>query len=102
MSPIKSDLICEIIRKSQTNFLEKKGWADPEQAEACEKFVLEWVKNNAKQYREYYATQLQELPAARLGEILKQVTDGGKDLTQIINNGSPFDDICKSGTVTKP
>ncbi len=101
MSPIKSYLICEIILKSQTNFLEKKGWADPEQAEACEQFVLEWVKNNAKQYREYYASQLQPLSASRLGEILKQVTEGGMDLTEIIQNGSPFDESAKSDTITK-
>ena len=102
MSPIKSDLICEIIRNSQTNFLEKKGWADPRQAEACEQFVLAWVKNNAKQYRDYYASQLQTLSASRLGEILKQVTESGQDLTEIIsNNGSPFAKKTESGSVSK-
>ncbi|NIQ01743.1 MAG: hypothetical protein GWM98_16255, partial [Nitrospinaceae bacterium] len=49
MSQIKDDLICEIIRISQTNLLGKKTAESRE--DPGEGNVLEWIKNNAASYR---------------------------------------------------
>ncbi|MGP0565074.1 hypothetical protein ACTRW9_06975 [Nitrospina sp. 32_T5] len=101
MSRIKADLICEIIRKSQTNYLEKQGWSDPGKPEISEQFVLEWVRNHAKQYREYYVAQLQMYSTTRLGEILKALTESGKDLTDVIHRAPQFADKPNSGPVPR-
>lgn len=83
MTQIKSDLICEIIRKSQTRFLNKKGWT-AERSEACEQFVLEWVKNNACGYRNYYKQQLEGYSSGELSELLKCLNETDKDLKDIL------------------
>ena len=101
MSRIKADLICEIIRKSQTNYFEKQGWSDPSKPEISEQFVLDWVKNHAKQYREYYVAQLQMYSTTRLGEILKTLTETRKDLTDIIHRAPQYSEKPKSGPVPR-
>ena len=82
MSQIKDDLICEIIRVSQTNLLGKK------QSEAKdnkgEESVVNWIKNNAKSYRESFMVQLDSFSATELGEILNKLTQSGKDLNQVL------------------
>lgn len=82
MSQIKDDLICEIIRLSQTNFLVKKQAED--QGEAGERKVVEWIKENAAAYRKNFVTQLDSFSAMKLSEILKTVTCSGKDLSEIL------------------
>jgi len=89
MTQIKSDLICEIIRKSQTRFLNKKGWT-AERSEACEQSVLEWVKNNACGYRNHYKQQLEALSSGELSEILKCLNETDKDLNDILNEAPGF------------
>ena len=95
MSRIKADLICEIIRKSQSNFFEKKGWADPETLEISEILVLVWVRNNAKQYREFFCEKLETCSNTELGAILKLVAESGKDLTEILNGSPQFNSKTK-------
>ena len=89
MTQIKNDLICEIIRKSQTRFLEKKGWA-ADRSEACERFVLEWVKNNARGYRDHYKSQLEAFSCGELADIMKCLNEAGKDLNDILNQAPAF------------
>ena len=89
MTQIKSDLICEIIRKSQTQFLNKKGWT-AERSEACEQSVLEWVKNNAYDYRNHYKQQLEAYSTGELSEILKYLNEFDKDLNDILNKAPAF------------
>lgn len=89
MTQIKSDLICEIIRKSQTRFLEKKGWT-ADRSEACEQSVLEWVQNNARNYREYYKQQLEPYSTGELSDILKSMDGTDKDLRDILNEVPAF------------
>jgi hypothetical protein len=89
MTQIKSDLICEIIRKSQTRFLNKKGWT-AERSEACEQSVLEWVKNNACDYRNHYKQQLESYSTGELSEFLKCLNEFDKDLNDILNKAPAF------------
>lgn len=89
MTQIKSDLICEIIRKSQTRFLNKKGWT-AERSEACEQSVLEWVKNNACSYRNHYKQQLEAYSSGELSEILKSLNGSDQDLNDILNEAPAF------------
>ena len=89
MTQIKSDLICEIIRKSQTRFLNKKGWT-AERSEACEQSVLEWVKNNACGYRNHYKQQLEAYSTGELSELLKCLNETDKDLKDILNTAPAF------------
>ncbi len=96
MTQIESDLICEIIRKSQTNFLEKKDWGSPTLSEACEKSLVAWVNNNAQKYREYYKKELGKHSAAELGDILKVLDESGKDLNEILNKCPAFTESSKA------
>lgn len=89
MTQIKSDLICEIIRKSQTRFLNKKGWT-AERSEACEQSVLEWVKNNACGYRNHYKQQLEAYSTGELSELMKCLNETDKDLKEILDGAPAF------------
>ena len=89
MTQIKSDLICEIIRKSQTRFLNNKGWT-AERSEACEQSVLEWVKNNACGYRNHYKQQLEAYSTGELSELLKCLNETDKDLKDILDKAPAF------------
>lgn len=89
MTQINSDLICEIIRKSQTRFLNKKGWT-AERSEVCEQSVLEWVKNNACGYRNHYKQQLEAYSSGELSEILKNLNESDQDLNDILNEAPDF------------
>ena len=86
MSQIKDDLICEIIRVSQTNLLGKKqSEAEDNQGEES---VLDWIKCNAANYRESFREYLNAFTATELGEILNKLTQTGKDLNQILEGCS--------------
>ncbi|MFQ5451520.1 MAG: hypothetical protein ACE5E9_12905 [Nitrospinaceae bacterium] len=85
MSQIKNDLISEIIRVSQTNLLGKKR---SEEKDNEEKSVLEWIRNNAANYRESFMNRLDTFSATELGEILNKLTRSGKDLSQILEGPS--------------
>ena len=82
MSQIKDDLICEIIRVSQTNLLGRKQ----SQAEVSggEDGVVDWIKNNAANYRESFMASLEAFSARELGGILSKLTGSGKDLNQVL------------------
>ena len=89
MTQIKIDLICEIIRKSQTRFLEKIGWME-DRSEACEKSVLEWVQNNARDYRDHYKRQLDCYSTGELSDVLKSLNESDKNLNDILNKTPVF------------
>jgi|TARA_B110000914_G_C15436300_1_gene433934 hypothetical protein len=82
MSLIKADLICEIIRLSQTNLLDKK--CANMSCDTQEQVAVDWVRKNAADYRVDFQSRLEVYSATRLGEILKDLTGTGKDLNGIL------------------
>ena len=82
MSRIKADLICEIIRLSQTNLLDKK--CANMTCDTQEQVAVDWVRKNAADYRLDFQSRLEVYSATRLGEILKDLTGTGKDLNEIL------------------
>jgi hypothetical protein len=82
MSMIKADLICEIIRLSQTNLLDKK--CANMSCDTQEQVAVDWVRKNAADYRVDFQSRLEVYSATRLGEILKDLTGTGKDLNGIL------------------
>ena len=87
MNLIKEDLICEIIRLSQTNLLDKKC-AD-KNCEAQEQIAVDWIRQNAADYRTDFESRLDVFPASKLGEILKTLSNSGKDLSDILEGVEP-------------
>ena len=87
MSQIKEDLICEIIRLSQTNLLDKKC-AD-KSCETQEEIAVDWIRQNAADYRSDFQSRLDVFSASKLGEILKTLSDSGKDLSDIMEDAKP-------------
>ena len=87
MSQVKEDLICEIIRLSQTNLLDKKC-ADMN-FEAQEQIAVDWVRQNAADYRTDFQSRLKVFSASKLGEILKTLSNSGKDLSDILEGLEP-------------
>jgi hypothetical protein len=87
MNQIKEDLICEIIRLSQTNLLDKKC-AD-KNCEAQEQIAVDWIRQNAADYRTDFESRLDVFPASKLGEILKTLSNSGKDLSDILEGVEP-------------
>ncbi len=86
MSQIKDDLICEIIRVSQTNLLgRKQSGAEDQQGEES---ILAWIKSNAANYRTSFMTDLNAFSTTELGEILSKLTKSGTDLSQILEGCS--------------
>ena len=82
MSQIKADLICEIIRLSQTNLLDKK--CANMSCETQEQVAVDWIRKNAADFRVDFQTRLNTYSASRLGEILRDLTESGKDLNDIL------------------
>ena len=87
MSLIKADLICEIIRLSQTNLLDKK--CANMSCDTQEQVAVDWVRKNAADYRVDFQSKLEVYSATRLGEILKDLTGTGKDLNEILEGIEP-------------
>jgi len=87
MSRIKADLICEIIRLSQTNLLDKK--CANMSCDTQEQVAVDWIRKNAADYRTDFQCKLEVYSTTRLGEILKDLTDTGKDLNEILESIEP-------------
>ena len=87
MNQVKEDLICEIIRLSQTNLLDKK--CANQNKEAREQIAVDWVRRNAAEYRSDFQSRLDVFPASKLGEILKTLSSSGKDLSDILEGVEP-------------
>ena len=84
MSRIKDDLVCEIIRVSQTNLLGKKKAECSEESE--DKVVMDWIRCNAASYREDFKQCLGSYSPAELGNMLSELTQSKKDLSEILEN----------------
>ncbi len=82
MSRIKDDLICEIIRVSQTNLLGRKQ--SQTEGSGGEEGVVDWIKKNAANYRKSFMVSLDAFSARELGDILSKLTETGKDLNQVL------------------
>ena len=87
MTRIKEDLICEIIRLSQTNLLDKK--CANMSCDSQDQVAVDWIRKNAADYRVDFQSKLEVYSATRLGEILKDLTDTGKDLNEILEGIEP-------------
>ena len=81
MSRIKDDLVCEIIRVSQTNLLAKKKAECSE--ESGDDIIMEWIRRNAASYREDYKECLDSYSSVELGDMLNMLTHSRKDLGEI-------------------
>ena len=90
MSPVKEDLISEIIRVSQRNYLGKNEDWGPTNSEAHELGALEWVKNNAATYRKHFNDRLGDFSAKELGLFLKELQGSQKDLNDILKDRESF------------
>ncbi|KMP10350.1 hypothetical protein UR09_06530 [Candidatus Nitromaritima sp. SCGC AAA799-A02] len=84
MSQIKDDLICEIIRVSQTNLLAKKK--NQSHRESGEEVVLDWIRCNAASYRADFKVCLEPYSTGELGDMLSELTQSQKDLSDILKN----------------
>ena len=82
MSQVKEDLICEIIRLSQTNLVDKK--CANQNRETQEQIAVEWIRKNAADYRSDYQSRLDVFTTSKLGEILKTLSNSEKDLSEIL------------------
>lgn len=80
-------MICEIIRLSQTNLLDKK--CANMSCDTQEQVAVDWIRNNAADYRMDFQSRLEVYSATRLGEILKDLTETGKDLNEILEGIEP-------------
>lgn len=84
MSRVKEDLVCEIIRVSQTNVLGKKKAESSEESE--DHIVMDWIRRNAANYRESFKECLDSYSAGELGDMLSELTQSKKDLSEILEN----------------
>lgn len=82
MSRIKDDLVCEIIRVSQTNLLAKKKAECSE--ESGDDIIMEWIRRNAASYREDYKECLDSYSSVELGDMLNMLTHSKKDLGEVL------------------
>ena len=80
-------MICEIIRLSQTNLLDKK--CANMSFETQEQAAVDWIRKNAANYRVDFQSRLEVYSASKLGEILKDLTETGKDLSDILEGIEP-------------
>ena len=84
MSRIKDDLVCEIIRVSQTNLLGRKKAECS--GSSADDVVMDWIRCNAASYRENFKECLGSYSTAELGEMLSELTQSKKDLSDILKN----------------
>ena len=84
MSKIKDDLVCEVIRVSQTNLLGKKK-ADCNEKSGND-VVVDWIRRNAANYREDLKERLSSYSSEELGDMLSELTRSKKDLSEILGN----------------
>ena len=82
MSRIKDDLVCEIIRISQTNLLARKK--NECRDGSGDDAVMKWIRCNAVGYRENYKECLDSYSAVELGNMLSMLTQSKKDLDEIL------------------
>ena len=84
MSRIKDDLVCEIIRVSQTNLLGKKKAECSKESE--NDVVMDWIRCHAADYREGFKEHLDLYSPSELGNMLSELTQSKKDLSEILIN----------------
>ena len=82
VSRIKDDLVCEIIRVSQTNLLARKKNESTE--ESGDDTVMKWIQSNAASYRSKYQECLDSYSALELGDMLSRLTQSKTDLDKIL------------------
>ncbi len=86
MSRVKDDLVCEVIRISQTNLLSKKKAQCVEGS--GDDAVMDWIRINAASYRENSKKRLDSYSASELGEILNVLSQSEKDLSEVLKEQS--------------
>ena len=90
MSPIKENLISEIIRVSQRNLLGKNNDLGATHSDGHERGCVEWVQKNAAIYRKHFHNRLGGCSCQELGDILKELSESQKDLNEILKDCSKF------------
>jgi len=88
MSRVKDDLVCEVIRVSQTNLLSKKKAQCAEGS--GDDAVMGWIQMNAASYRENFKECLDSYSASELGDILNILSQSEKDLSEILKNNPKY------------
>lgn len=58
-------------------------------SESQEQAALDWIRKNAADYRVDFQSRLDVYSASKLGEILKDLTGTGKDLSDILQDIEP-------------
>ena len=84
MNRIKDDLVCEVIRVSQTNLLGKKKAECNEDSD--DSVVVDWIRCNAANYREDFKECLSFYSPTELGDMLSELIHSKKDLSEILEN----------------
>jgi hypothetical protein len=54
-----------------------------------EQIAVDWIRQNAADYRTDFESRLDVFPASKLGEILKTLSNSGKDLSDILEGVEP-------------
>ena len=54
--------------------------------ESEDEFVMDWIRCNAANYRESFKECLRSYSAAELGNMLSELTQSRKDLSEILKN----------------
>ena len=88
MSKVKDDLVCEVIRVSQTNLLSKKKAQCVEGS--GDDAVMDWIRMNAASYRENFKECLDSYSASELGDILNVLSQSEKDLSEVLKNNPKY------------
>jgi len=83
VNQVKADLISELIRVSQTNFLNRKR-------ESCknglgDNAVVEWIQGYARSYREGWTSKLESYSTSELGTMLKALSNSSQSLEELLN-----------------
>ena len=90
MSPIKEDLISEVIRVSQKNLLGKNEDWGVAHSDEHERGCLEWIQKNAAMYRKHFYSRLGGCSCQELGDMLRELSESKKDLNEIFNDCFKF------------
>ena len=88
MSRVKDDLVCEVIRVSQTNLLSKKKAQCVEGS--GDDAVMDWIRMNAASYRKNFKECLDSYSASELGDILNVLSQSEKDLSEVLKNNPKY------------
>ncbi len=83
MSQIKTDLISEVIRVSQTNFLNRKRAHYGN--DLGDDAIVAWIQENGRSYREGWTAKLENYPTTELSAMLRSLSSSTQHLEELLN-----------------